>query len=176
MAEAQRLWIRSQVIAAMLINGIANALFAWLMNRGKPVVPSTREAFLLGLAIDVLITCLIVGILNAWSANYNLTKKGWKKKLIPPDSSTAFWARMWKWTTIPVLVLILLYAALVSGLTVAAFAIFDLANFTLLQYVVYKTVYTAILGGIATFFPAWAGGYRPDAKPEEYACNATPIS
>lgn len=161
MSETICRYIRSQVIAAVLINGVLNALVAWLSNRSKTPEPVELAVFVRNLVIDILITSLIVGILNAWSANYNLTKKGWKKSLTPSDSTTIFFANMWHWTTLSALLLIILFVGVVGGLTAGYILLVSHQPFSLLGYTLHKTFYTALLGGIATGITLWASCYRP---------------
>ena len=152
MDEKLRKYILTQAVASFVINAIINGLIIFLLAWGKTVYTTGMVSILITFAVDTLITCPILGLFGADGAVKNLKKE--KTLFTLPPAAGLVWLSGWmekpkRWG------LLLGFTAflLVIGLTTAGVFFFQVETLTKWGYVLYKALYTGVLGaGFSVLF------------------------
>lgn len=151
--------LRTQVVASIIINALINGLLAYFGNTGKDYMQLERTVTLRDLLIDLLITGMVLGSLNAWSAIAGM-KKEQLTGVLSEGKSWDFGVKR------PLL------AGLMAGIgiglifwlgTALIFLLFSLERFTLTGYTQYKSALTGAMGGlIIGLFICFAAGHKTE--------------
>jgi len=176
MDDKLRKYIRTQAIASFIINAVINGLIIFFLAWGKKVYTVGYLSVLITFAIDNFITCPLLGLFGASGAVKNLKKEKTIFTLSPAKAGLAWLS---KWMEKPNrygLLLGFAAFAVVFGLSVAGMYLFHAETLTKWGYVIYKGLYTGLLGaGFSVLFHN-AALHRPtdmaevsDYKPEETA-------
>jgi len=167
MDKKLRSYIRTQAIASLIINGVINGLIIFFLAWGKKVYTVGYANVLITFAIDNFITCPLLGLFGADGAVKNLKKE---KTLFSLPPAGAFMARLSAWMKKPKrfgLLMGLLAFIIVFGLSTAGVFLFHAETLTKWGYVIYKAVYTGILGAAFSILFLSAALRKPQETAEE---------
>lgn len=147
------LYIEAKVSAAFSF--FINGMFAALIYHKADLVPVTMTA----LAVDILITCLLTGTITAYFSTFSLRRTKSAGILQARGKVIPFLSRLFLCPS--------LFGLLIGGFVAAPFFILILIPLTLLGietlpfacYFAGKTLFSALLGGSATFIELNAGMY-----------------
>ncbi len=146
MTKELKSYIRTQAIASFIINAVINGLIIWLLTIGKTVYTTGALSVLITFAIDNFITCPLLGWFGADGAVKNLKKAGTLFSLPSGDTRLGRMARRMQKPARFGLLLGFCAFALVLGLSAAGVYLFGVATLTRWGYVLYKGLYTGVVG------------------------------
>lgn len=161
MDEKLRKYVLTQVIASFIINAVINGLIIFFLAWGKTVYTTGWVNILVTFAIDNFITCPLLGLFGADGAVKNLKKE---KTLftLPPGAGIAWLSRWMKKPKRWGLLLGFVTFLIVFGLSTAGVFLFHVETLTKWGYVIYKALYTGLVGAGFSVLFLNAAMHRPE--------------
>lgn len=135
------------LIGSGIINGIINAIIFYLLEKNN-----TEGFAFADILIDLAITAIILGLILTLCL-YPLTKMDIKKKVFSTDHNReAMTSKLPNNKYVLGLVLGVIAAVVVVGLSAIILPLTKIAPLTMMQMVFYKGVACAIAGGVTAYF------------------------
>lgn len=152
MGKELRKYILVQATASLIINGLLNGLIIFFLAWGKTAYAIGRDSILITLAIDNIITCPLLALFAADGAVKNLMKEKMLFSL-PPFAGLAWLSTGMKRPKRCGLLIGSAAIIIVFGLSASGVYLLGVETLTKWGYIIYKALYTGVLGaGFSALF------------------------
>jgi hypothetical protein len=171
----RRFLIRDALLIAAVVNGVLNALIAWLFTFSEDEIPLAKAPLVGGpsVLVDSVATCFVLPFLTTLvitTVIWGEMRKGHLTKL--PRAPGSFADRLPKTRLRRATRIGLICLVIFGPLVAAGDLLFDYGDISVGEFVLYKAIFGIVLGAAVTPWIALFA-FGDDPPPEEEAATAT---
>jgi hypothetical protein len=161
-------------IITIILNGVINAVIAYFLDSSKAMASMTVSQYTAALFQDIMITSAILVMLNAGLGIMGMQKKK-TTGLLPCSGWMGRLPWLFRRPFVAGLVMGIVLGPVVWGLTIGIFSLAGVQHISLWGFTIYKGIYTAILGGLASIVATIAALHTPISPKQGAVAKGTTV-